>query len=454
MLSDVIAALATPPGRSAIAVVRVSGTGALEVAGRVVQGARRGEGREKGLADWPPRVAHLATLVSADGTAIDQGLVSVFRAPNSYTGEDSVEFSCHGGLLAPAELLAALHSAGARPAAPGEFTRRAVLNGKLDLLQAEAIGDLIDATAPAQGRAALYQLDGGLSRRLLALREGLVELLALLSYDIDFPEEDDGPVSRERILALRTGVRESIARLLTTAPAGQRLHDGALVVLAGRPNAGKSSLFNALLGSSRALVTEIPGTTRDTIEAQSDVLGWPVRYADTAGLRDADERLERMGIEVSRRYVAAADLVLLCVEADREATPDERRLLGERPSLLVRSKADLSPETEGDGLGVSAVTGAGLDRLREAIALRLFGDGADGGYADLEPMLSRERHRAGLTHAAAGLDAALPELARGGDPVLAAHHLRDAVAALEELIGLVHPDEVLERVFTRFCVGK
>ncbi len=454
MLSDVIAALATPPGRSAIAVVRVSGAGALEVAGRVVQGAGRGEGREKGLADWTPRVAHLATLVSADGTAIDQGLVSVFRAPNSYTGEDLVEFSCHGGLLAPAELLAALHSAGARPAAPGEFTRRAVLNGKLDLLQAEAVGDLIDATAPAQGRAALYQLDGGLSRRLLALREELLDLLALLSYDIDFPEEDDGPVSRERILALRTRVRESIARLLTTAPAGQRLHDGALVVLAGRPNAGKSSLFNALLGSSRALVTEIPGTTRDTIEAQSDVLGWPVRYADTAGLRDADERLERMGIEVSRRYVAAADLVLLCVEADREATPDERRLLGERPSLLVRSKADLSAETEGDGLGVSAVTGAGLGRLREAIAMRLFGDDAGGGYADLEPMLSRERHRAGLTRAAAGLDAALPELARGGDPVLAAHHLRDAVAALEELIGLVHPDEVLGRVFTRFCVGK
>jgi len=455
MLSDVIAALATPPGRSALAVVRVSGAGALEVADRVLPGAARTEGREAGLAGWPPRVAHLTTLVSADGTAIDQALVSVFRAPHSYTGEDLVEFSCHGGLLAPAELLAALHAAGARPAAPGEFTRRAVLNGKLDLLQAEAVGDLIDATAPAQGRAALYQLDGGLSRRLLALREELLELLALLSYDIDFPEEDDGAVPRERMLALRTRVRDSIGRLLATAPAGQRLHDGALVVLAGRPNAGKSSLFNALLGSSRALVTEIPGTTRDTIEAQSDVLGWPVRYADTAGLRDADERLERMGIEVSRRYVAAADLVLLCVEADRDATPDERRLLGERPSLLVRSKADLSPEPHaGDGLGVSAVTGAGLDRLREAIALRLFGDGTGGGYADLEPMLSRERHRAGLTRAAAGLDAALPELARGGDPVLAAHHLRDAVAALEELIGLVHPDEVLGRVFARFCVGK
>jgi tRNA modification GTPase len=454
MLSDVIAALATPPGRSAIAVVRLSGAQALEVAGRVVQGASKSETRGEGLAGWPPREAHLATLVSAAGTAIDQGLVTIFRAPNSYTGEDLVEFSCHGGLLAPAELLAALHAAGARPAAPGEFTRRAVLNGKLDLLQAEAVGDLIDATATAQGRAALHQLDGGLSRRLLALREDLLELLALLSYDIDFPEEDDGPVPRERILGMRARVREAIARLLTTASAGQRLHDGALVVLAGRPNAGKSSLFNALLGSSRSLVTEIPGTTRDTVEAQGDVLGWPVRFADTAGLRDADERLERMGIEVSRRYVAAADLLLLCVEADRAATPDERVLLGERPSLLVRSKADLGSATDAEGIEVSAVTGAGLDRLREAIAARLFGDGARGGYANLEPMLSRERHRTGLSRAAAALDAAVPELDKSGDPVLGAHHLRDAVATLEELIGLVHPDEVLGRVFARFCVGK
>jgi tRNA modification GTPase len=446
MLSDVITALATPPGRSALAIVRVSGTGAISVSERVVRG-----GSLDGLA---PRTAHLATFLSSGGIPIDQGLVTVFPAPHSYTGEDLVEFSCHGGLLAPAEVLAALHAAGARPAAPGEFTRRAVLNGKLDLLQAEAVGDLIDATAKAQGRAALSQLDGGLSRRLLALREMLLELLALLSYDIDFPEEDDGPVSRERILSMRDGVREAIGRLLDTSPAGQRLHDGALVVLAGRPNAGKSSLFNALLGVSRALVTEMPGTTRDTIEAGSEVLGWPVRYADTAGLRDADERLERMGIEVSRRYVAAADLVLLCVEAGRDITQEERMLLSERPSLLVRSKADLAPETDGDGIRVSAVTAAGLDRLQEAIAARLFGDGTGGGFADLEPMLSRERHRTGLTRAAAGLDAALPELVRGGDPVLAAHHLRDAVSALEELIGLVHPDEVLGRVFSRFCVGK
>jgi tRNA modification GTPase len=440
MLSDVIAALATPPGRSALAVVRVSGDGAIAVAQRVV-GAD--------LAGLPDRTATLAPLLALDGSPTDQGLVTVFRGPHSYTGDDLVEFSCHGGLLAPAELLAALHAAGARPAAAGEFTRRAVLNGKMDLLQAEAVGDLIDATAPAQGRAAIRQLDGALSRRLLALREELLDLLGLLAYDIDFPEEDDGPIPRERIRERLGHVEESTARLLATAPAGERLHDGALVVFAGRPNTGKSSLFNALLGTSRALVTEVPGTTRDAIEASSEVLGWPVRFADTAGLREADERIEQMGIEVSRRYVAAADLVLLCVEAGREVAPEETAMLSSRPALLVRSKGDLAPA---EGLVVSVETGEGLDQLRAAIVRRLFAGRA--GYADLEPMLSRERHRVALDRAASALAKADPELVPGGDPVLAAHHIRDGVAALDELIGLVHPDEVLGRVFSRFCVGK
>lgn len=450
MFSDVIAALATPPGRSAIAVVRVSGEAALAVAGRVVAGSGT---RGAGVESFPDRIATLARFVAGDGTPIDEGLVTVFRAPHSYTGEDLVELSCHGGLLAPAQLLAALHAAGARPAAPGEFTRRALLNGKLDLLQAEAVGDLIDATAPAQGRAALHQLEGGLSRRLHALREELLELLALLAYEIDFPEEDDGPVAPELIRARLLRTTADVRHLLATAPEGERLLAGALVVLAGRPNAGKSSLFNALLGTSRALVTEIPGTTRDTIEAPSEVIGWPVRLADTAGLREAGERLERLGIEVSRRYVAAADLLLLCVEAGRMLAPEERELLTERPALLIRSKADLVPIAEReseDGIPVSVLTGEGLDRLRRAMAERLF-SGA-GSHAGLAPLLTRERHRRALAGAEQALEAAQLELGR--DAVLAAHQLRNAVAGLEELIGVVHPDEVLGRVFEKFCVGK
>src|SRR5690242_18606065 len=221
MLTDAIAALATPPGRSALAVIRVSGLGSLSVAARVVDG----------FAAEPARTARLATFRDAAGEAIDRGLYIVFRGPHSYTGEDLVELSCHGGLLAPARLLSALHEAGARPASPGEFTRRAVLNGKLDLMQAEAVGDLIDATAPAQARAALRQLEGSLSRRLADLRVALVEAEGLLAYHIDFPGEDDGPIPSSRIAAQLASVAARIERLLDSAPAAERMREGALLVL-------------------------------------------------------------------------------------------------------------------------------------------------------------------------------------------------------------------------------
>jgi tRNA modification GTPase len=441
MLSDPIAALATPPGRSALAVVRLSGTGALEIAARVIDG----------FAAAPARTATLATFRSSEGDPIDRGLYTVFPGPGSYTGEDLVELSCHGGLLVPARLLAALHAAGARPAAPGEFTRRAVLNGKMDLVQAEAVGDLIDAVAPAQGRAALRQLEGGLSRRLEALRESLVECHALLGYEIDFPGEDDGPLPPARIAAALRDSAERIERLIATSPSGERLREGALLVLAGRPNAGKSSLFNALLGSERALVTEIPGTTRDAIEAHTDFLGWPVRMADTAGLWESPHRIDRMGIEVSRRYLSAADLVLLCVEAGRRPEADEIAVARDTGALLVRTKADLAA-APGGGVPVSSVTGAGLAEVRRAAVERVFADRI--ALGDLEPVLTRERHRTALARAHTALAEALPHLAPGGDPVLAAHQVREATAALEELLCAVDVEEVLERVFGRFCVGK
>lgn len=441
MLSDPIAALATPAGRSALAVIRLSGRGAFEVAARVVVRFRADR----------PRVATLAAFRDDSGEIVDRGLYTVYPAPASYTGEDLVELSCHGGLLAPARVLAALHQAGARPAAPGEFTRRAVLNGKLDLVQAEAVGDLIDATAPAQARAALHQLEGGLSRRIAELREALVEAEALLSYGIDFPDEDDGPISPVEIARKVGELRSRIARLLDTAPSAERLREGALLVFAGRPNAGKSSLFNALLGSERTLVTEIPGTTRDTVEAHADFLGWPVRLADTAGLWESPDPIDRLGIGVSRRYLAAADLVLLCVESGRTIGDDERAITAERPTLVLRTKSDLALAF-GDGLPVSVVTGEGLGALRRVAAERVFGDRIR--LADLEPGLTRERHRNALTRAQAALAEALPQLEPSGDVVLAAHHLREASQALEELIGTIDIEEVLDRVFGSFCVGK
>ena len=449
MLSDTIAALATPPGRSALAVVRLSGRDAFTVAARVIPT----------FTAVPPRTAHLALFVGGDGTLIDRGLYTVFPGPNSYTGEDLVEFSCHGGFVVPVRLVSALLAAGARAALPGEFTRRAVIHGRMDLLQAEAVGDLIDATAAAQARQALHQLDGGLSRRLADLRNALLDAEALLGYDIDFPGEDDGPMAPERIVARLEEIREQVARLLATAPAGERLRAGALVVLAGPPNVGKSSLFNALLGADRAIVTATPGTTRDAIEAHTTFLGWPIRLVDTAGLRESADEAERLGVGFSRRYVEAAEVVVACEAEGGEAGKrgSESAFQGVSGSvILVHTKTDLQtsprPRVPASLLRTSALTGEGLDLLKEAVVRAAFG--AHASLADLEPGLTRERHRIALARARDALQEAEGQLTESREPVLAAHHLREAARALEELIGVVDVEEVLGRVFAGFCVGK
>ncbi|HWE40983.1 MAG TPA: GTPase, partial [Gemmatimonadaceae bacterium] len=274
---DTIAAIATASGRGAIALVRMSGPAAEHVASRVVF-------------PWPtaPRVATLATIRDPESGAVaDRALVTRFERGRSFTGEPMVEISTHGGPVSSALVLAAVVGAGARQALPGEFTRRAVMNGRLTLAQGEAIGDIIDATSRSAQRLALEALDGGLVRRVLALRDALLEVEALIAYDIDFPEEDDGPIAPERVARSAGEVSGLLDALIATAPAGELVRDGALVVLAGPPNAGKSSLFNALLGDARALVTPIPGTTRDAIEAVIDAPGWPLRLVDTAGLRES-----------------------------------------------------------------------------------------------------------------------------------------------------------------------
>lgn len=418
--------------------VRLAGRGAFDIARRVIP------------TFLPvPRLAQLASFVGPGGDPIDRGLYTVFPAPHSFSGDDTVEFSCHGGQLAPRVLLEALFVAGARQALPGEFTRRAVLNGRLDLIQAEAVGDLVDATAEEQGKAALRQLDGQLSRRVEALRQALLGLLAMLSYDIDFPDEDDGPVSRTQLVATLDEVAGTLEHLLGSASTGERIRNGALVVLAGRPNAGKSSLFNALIGTDRALVTEVPGTTRDAIEAAITCVGWPVRLVDTAGLRESGDRIESMGVEVSRRWLAAADLVLLCVEAFSVVTDEEQALLNDFPALLVSTKSDLTDSRD----GVSAVTGDGLDSLRQNIAQQLFSSNAS--VAEIEPMLTRDRHRIALGKAQVDLLRARPFLSESdGDPLLAAHHIQGAAHSLAELIGTVDVEDVLGEVFRGFCVGK
>lgn len=445
MLSDPIVALATPPGRSAVALLRLSGRGAFDVASRCLDPWRPD----------PPRTVFRARLHPPGvGPAVDDVLVACFPAPHSYTGDDLVEISTHGGLLAPAEGVAALVAAGARPAEAGEFTRRAVLNGKMDLLQAEATADLIDANAPAQGRRALAQLDQGLSKRLDSLRSEILELEGLTAYEIDFPEEDDGPVAPERVVRAWEGVRARLVALLGTAAEGERLREGALLVIAGPPNAGKSTLFNALLGAERAIVTEIPGTTRDAIEAPAVIAGFPFRLVDTAGLRDSEDKIERLGIEVSRKYLEAADLVLYCRESP--SGQDARSLSVSAPVIEVQTKidllSDLATSRLSDSIGVSALTGAGIQELKARMARTAFGKLI--ALGDVEPVVTRARQRVALESALKEVYLFQEARERGVDAVAAATHLRAATGALDALIGAVTPDDVLDRVFSSFCVGK
>jgi len=403
-----------------------------------------------------PRVAvRVAVRHPTTGEDLDLGIAICYPGPASYTGEDQVEIATHGGLLVPGEVVAACVAAGARLAEPGEFTRRALQNGKLDLVQAEATADLIDAGAPAQRRRALQQLERGLSHRLEALREEILQLEALITYDIDFPEEDEGPVPPEQVERAWHVVHDRLARLLATAPEGERLHAGALVVIAGPPNAGKSSLFNALLGHERAIVTEIPGTTRDAIEAPAVLEGFPFRLVDTAGLRDSPDRVEQLGIEVSRRYLANADLVLFCEEAGSSSATAAAFLAEiKTPVIAVATKADLQIPTAAPAatVPVSTVTGVGLDTVKHKLAEAAFGSLVRLG--DVEPIVTRERHRAALADALRELQQFQAARARGVDAAATATHLVAAVGALDDLIGVVTPDDVLDRVFGSFCVGK
>lgn len=446
--NDTIVALGTPPGRGAISVVRMSGSGAREIARHIIE-------------PWPtePRRATLCRIVRpGHGRVLDQALVTSFVSPDSFTGEDLIEISGHGGRYVPALVMEALISCGARQALPGEFTRRAVLNGKLDIAQAEAIGDLVDARSEMMHRTALSQLDGGLSRRIAALRNQVVTLEALIAYDIDFPEEDDGPLPKERIAAEAGKLLNDLDLLLDTVPLGEIIREGAVVVVAGLPNVGKSSLFNALLGQSRAIVTDIPGTTRDAIESFLETENWPLRLVDTAGLRTATDTVEKIGIEVSEKYLKISDVILACGDSDRSMSSVLHALEGKMQGCIirVRTKNDLE-STDSDAswfdVATSAETGEGLGDLVRRIDNQL--SESIGGAVIDAPILTRSRHIQGIRQARveiAGFEKAWNE---GLLPApVAAVHLRSAAISLESLIGAVSTEDVLDRVFSSFCVGK
>lgn len=459
-MDDTIAAIATPPGRGALAIVRVSGPAATALLLRLCPA----------LDGVPPadRRQSLLTLKHPESReTIDAALVTRFVAPASYTGEETVEFTCHGGELTSRLLIDALLAAGAREAWPGEYTRRAYLNGKLDLIQAEAVADIIDSRSPAMRRAAIHQMERGLSARLVELRDAIVRTDALAAYSIDFPEEDEPPVPVSRVAGAARDALRRIETLLATAPEGRMLRRGPLVVLAGRPNSGKSSLFNALLGFERAIVTEVPGTTRDAVEAEVVLGGFPFRLADTAGIRDTADKVEAIGIEVARRYVGAADLLLFCTESPGGLDSVEAAFIedhADRPAIVVVTKSDLVAEAElvpvvdvaripeSSTIPVSVVTGQGLDALRDRLVAMAFG-GIEIG-SDAEPVVTRDRHARALEVAAAETRMFLGALDDGLPLDLATTHLRAAAGAIEDIIGIVTPDDVLGAVFSSFCVGK
>ncbi len=454
---DTIAAVATPPGRGGIGVVRVSGvdlTTLLQgLAGRVP----------------PPRVATLATVRDATGGALDQVLLLHFPAPHSYTGEDVVEVHGHGGPAVLRLVLARCVELGARLAEPGEFTRRAFLNGKLDLAQAESVADLIDAATATAARAAVRSLAGEFSRDVHALVAALTELRMYTEATLDFPEEDIEFLAAGDVVGRLAAIRRALDALLARARTGALLRSGLTVVLVGRPNVGKSSLLNALAREDAAIVTPIPGTTRDTVERRVELGGIALNVVDTAGLRPTDDAVERVGIERTWASVERADLVLLLVDARDTATAlcaeDQAilaRLPAEAPRLVVHNKADLASVAvaartlDAGGAArrhvwLSAKTGAGLDLL-EAEVLAAVG-AADATAEDA--FLARERHVAALRAAQGHLAAAAAQVALQPPAIeLFAEELREAQNALAAITGAFSADDLLGVIFGRFCIGK
>jgi len=434
---ETIAAIATPAGRGGIGIVRVSGSGVPAVAMAV-------------LGTMPePRHATHCSFLDARGERLDEGLALYFQAPHSYTGEPVLELQGHGGVVVMQDVLAAVLDAGARLAEPGEFTRRAFLNGKLDLAQAEAVADLIDAASREAARSALRSLAGEFSAAIRALVDQLTELRALTEAMLDFPEEEVDSLHRgdagERLSRLRAALDEVLAK----SRQGSLLRSGVHVVLAGRPNVGKSSLLNRLAGQERAIVAALPGTTRDALREAIHIGGMPIVVVDTAGLRESRDEVERLGMARTCAELAQADVVLIVVEADQPQAPDAPMPEGVARITVVNKidlVAGLAAGCDGETVRVSAKTGAGLDALRSAI-LEAAGWSARGETV----FLARERHLRALYEARARLEAAAAQQTQWE---LFAEELRLAQEALGAITGRISADDLLGEIFARFCIGK
>lgn len=455
-MSDLIAAVSTPAGRGGVGILRLSGEGAIAAA---MQGFRPA-GRAP-LSEAPDRTLLYGHVLDREGQVIDSGLAFVSRAPHSYTGEETAEIQCHGSPVVLALALEALFAAGARQAGPGEFTKRAFLNGKLDLTQSEAVIDLIDAETPAAARQAATQLGGSLLRRIEEIYDALVDVSAHFHAVLDYPDEDIDPFRAETLGTVLRAQDAALTRLLATARRGQMVRSGVACAIVGRPNAGKSSLLNALAGYERAIVTDIPGTTRDTVEVTVELGGVPFRLVDTAGLRDSDDPIEQMGVERSRAAMEEASLVLVVWDSAQPATGEDLALLKQaaerHPTVLVWSKRDLNPAPPAADLpeGVSVVelsarTGEGLDALERTLA-SLAGLAGDSGGGEVltnaRQTDAARRAQEAVRRAGEGLEIGIP-------PDLLLTDVEEAMNALGELTGRTVREDVTARIFQRFCVGK
>ncbi len=455
--TDTIVAIATPPGAGAIGIVRISGPESLPIARGFFQPSNaRG--------DWAShRLVH-GRVLSGTGDFLDEVLFCWMRGPGSSTGEDVVEIHCHGGPVILRSVLAEAIRAGARPAEPGEFTKRAFLNGRIDLAQAEAVADMITARTDEAMKVAASQLKGELSRRIESIRDGLTEVLVHLEAEIDFSDEDLTPVQPEALAERVMALRDEVGDLLGTWNEGRLYRNGASVVIAGRSNVGKSSLLNRLLGEERAIVTPAPGTTRDFIEEWISLEGIPVKLADTAGVRDTEDTAELEGIRRVWEKISSADQVIVLLDGSETLTGEDRRIAGEvgsRKGFPVINKADLAPaiETEEvralfDGqspLWISAKRGDGIPELLKTLHRSLLQGGDSGGF---EGLLSNARHKAALEGAQYFLSQAASGLAAGCSPEVAACDVQDALDRLGDVVGKTTVEQVLERIFSTFCIGK
>jgi tRNA modification GTPase len=465
--TDTIAALATAPGAAGVCVVRVSGPGALALGDRLTPSARPAPSRRPAGTFFHAVIAHPLT-----GERLDDALVLVFRAPRSFTGEDTIEIQGHGGLLPPRRLLEAALAAGARLAEPGEFTRRAFLNGRLDLTQAEALCDFIGAKTERAAQVARAQLDGALGREVGRRYEELTGMCAAIEHLLDFDENEPPPGAAEAYAAALTPLADALRDLAGSWERGHLLRDGALVVICGRPNAGKSSLLNALLGRDRAIVHDAPGTTRDVIEEGYALCGVPLRLMDTAGLRSAADAVEREGVRRAQALIRQADLILYLVDrsaaSDLSAPSDSEtcnpHLFPPERTLLCLTKCDLPPAPQpahcplplptapanSSTFLLSTVTGEGLSELKQAI-IRSLGLEREPCGQQVVSLRQAEELREAARQSLAARDA----LEAGPEGlVLAAGHARHAAEALGRILGRVYSDDLLDAIFRRFCVGK